>query len=260
MTLPSPVSFGLPNLTINAVQTEGKASIRVKTFAATIKEPLPQDALEMDGGEEARHKAVLSSLVARYGVALEPEPDYLPPTDAEWAWLITGYSECIDSFFAFGLFALAKQSGYFSPERVETFEPVIQEEARHILFFANWLAWHRCNLSLLRRLQIRPPIRLPARNDVRHLRYADVRGDAPNRLLRQLDGVAGGAARPQGIAAAPCQFRAVLWPRDRPADRHCEAWTGRTARISRRPRPACFSTASVSGNSSKSAMARTPVA
>jgi hypothetical protein len=135
-----------------AVQTEGKASIRVKTFAATVKEPLLKDALEMDGGEEARHKAVLSNLVARYGIALEPEPDYLPPTDAEWAWLVTGYSECIDSFFAFGLFALAKQSGYFPPELVETFEPVIQEEARHILFFANWLAWHRRNLSLPRRV------------------------------------------------------------------------------------------------------------
>jgi hypothetical protein len=135
-----------------AVQTEGRASIRVKTFAETIREPLLRQALDMDGGEEARHKVVLSHLVARYGIELEPEPDYPPPADPEWAWLVTGYSECIDSFFAFGLFALAKQSGYFPPELVDTFEPVIQEEARHILFFANWVAWHRRNLSLIRRI------------------------------------------------------------------------------------------------------------
>ncbi|HVJ55802.1 MAG TPA: ferritin-like domain-containing protein [Aliidongia sp.] len=135
-----------------AVQTEGRASIRVKTFAETIRDPLLREALDMDAGEEARHKVVLSHLVASYGIKLAPEPDYPPPQDPEWAWLVTGYSECIDSFFAFGLFALAKQSGYFPPELVETFEPVIQEEARHILFFANWVAWHRRRLGWLARI------------------------------------------------------------------------------------------------------------
>ncbi|WDD91491.1 ferritin-like domain-containing protein [Burkholderia sp. FERM BP-3421] len=125
-----------------AVQTEGRASIRVATYAATVTDPLLRRALEMDGAEEARHKVVLSKLVEAYGIALAPEPPYPAPKDPEWAWLTTGFSECIDSFFAFGLFRSAQRSGFFPDALVETFEPVIQEEGRHILFFVNWYAWY----------------------------------------------------------------------------------------------------------------------
>ncbi|WP_404851382.1 ferritin-like domain-containing protein [Cupriavidus sp. D384] len=134
-----------------AVQTEGRASVRVHSFAARQKDALLRSALEMDGDEEARHKVVLSKLVQAYGITLAPEPEYLPPADAEWGWLVTGYSECIDSFAAFGLFTAARDSGFFPAELVETFEPVIQEEGRHILFFANWVAWYRASLPWWRR-------------------------------------------------------------------------------------------------------------
>jgi hypothetical protein len=134
-----------------AVQTEGRASIRVKTFAETVDNPFLREALELDAAEEARHKVVLSKLVEAYGIKLAPEPAYPAPKYPTWAWLVTGYSECIDSFFAFGLFETARRSGYFPQELVETFEPVIQEEGRHILFFANWVAWERRNLPLWKR-------------------------------------------------------------------------------------------------------------
>ena len=132
-----------------AVQTEGRARLNVASYAAVTADPLLRKAIELNAFEEGRHKHVLSNLVAAYGIALAPEPEYVVRGDPEWAFMVTGYSECIDSFFAFGLFESAKRSGFFPAELVETFEPVIHEEARHILFFVNWAAWHRRNHAVL---------------------------------------------------------------------------------------------------------------
>jgi hypothetical protein len=135
-----------------AVQTEGKARIRMLSYARSLEDPAWRDTIELNGWEEGRHKTVLSNLVAAYGITLTEEPAYDPPRDTEWAYLVTGFSECVDSFFAFGLFAMAERSGFFPPELVDTFEPVMQEECRHILLFANWLAAHRRELPLPARL------------------------------------------------------------------------------------------------------------
>jgi hypothetical protein len=135
-----------------AVQTENRAGLNVGTYAEAVDDPLLKRAIELNAFEERRHRHVLSNLVEAYGIPLAPEPAYPRPRDAEWAFLVTGYSECIDSFFAFGLFEAAKRTGFFPEPLVDTFEPVIHEEGRHILFFVNWVAWHRRNMPLWRRL------------------------------------------------------------------------------------------------------------
>ena len=134
-----------------AVQTEGRAGMNVTTYGNGIADPLLKKAIDLNAFEEKRHKHVLSNLVQAYGIALAPEPEYITPRDPEWAFMVTGYSECIDSFFAFGLFEAAKRSGFFPADLVDTFEPVIQEEGRHIIFYVNWVAWHRRNMPFWRR-------------------------------------------------------------------------------------------------------------
>jgi hypothetical protein len=136
-----------------AVQTEGKARLRMAAFAATLDDTDMRHVLALNAWEENRHKEVLSRMVAAYGIELASEPPYIWPRDAEWAYLVTGYSECVDSFFAFGLFKVAQRSGLFPPELIDTFEPVMQEECRHILLFANWVAWHRARLPWWRRIR-----------------------------------------------------------------------------------------------------------
>ncbi len=134
-----------------AVQTEGRASMNVKTFNEQIDDPLLHEAIGMNAYEERRHKIVLADMVQAYGIELEPEPAYVRPRDPEFAFMRTGYSECIDSFFGFGLFKLAKDTGFFPDELIDTFEPVMREEGRHILFFVNWVAWWRATMPWWRR-------------------------------------------------------------------------------------------------------------
>jgi hypothetical protein len=134
-----------------AVQTEGRTALFVRTFGETVRDPLLKSAVQMDAFEERRHKVVLADMVSAYGIELMPEPDYKVPRDAEWAFMRSGYSECIDSFFGFGLFRIAKDTGFFPTQLIDTFEPVMREEGRHILFFVNWVAWWRRNMPLWRR-------------------------------------------------------------------------------------------------------------
>src|SRR4029077_12594131 len=68
-----------------AVQTEGRASVRVHSFAQRVSDPLLRRGLEIGALEEARQKLVLNKLVQTYGIQLAPEPEYLPPQDPEWA-------------------------------------------------------------------------------------------------------------------------------------------------------------------------------
>lgn len=141
---------GLPFWSL-AIKTEGLTAQRMQSFADTIEDPLIREAVVLNAFEERRHKQVLHNMIRFYGIEIDPEPEYVSPTNPEAAFIQTGYGECFDSFFAFGLFKIAKDSGYFTPALVETFEPVIQEEARHILFFVNWLRYMQKNRLIVMR-------------------------------------------------------------------------------------------------------------
>jgi len=133
-----------------AVSTENVTSNTVAAAAALEADPLVRRAIEMQGFEEMRHARLLVALTSHYHITVESPPRFVPRS-LESDFLFAGFGECFDSFFAFGLFALARQSGYFPPGLVKVFEPVMQEEARHILFFVNWVKYRRSQLPWWRR-------------------------------------------------------------------------------------------------------------
>lgn len=133
-----------------AVTTERTAGARVRCMADVEKDPLLREAIAMQGYEEARHAALLERMLAHYGIEV-PEGGGEKPRDAEWGFMRMGYGETFDSFFAFGLFKIAADTGFFPKPLLTVFDGVMQEEARHILFFTNWAAYHGKQLSLLER-------------------------------------------------------------------------------------------------------------
>lgn len=134
-----------------ALQTECMATCTIQTWVALETDPLIRQAVALQGHEEARHAATIQGLITHYGIAMPTLPPPQPPVDAEWAFMRLGYSECFDAFFTFALFAIARDSGFFPAVLVDKFEPVMQEEARHILFFVNWEAYRQARSPLWQR-------------------------------------------------------------------------------------------------------------
>ncbi len=126
-----------------AVRTETATAVEVQSLGRVEPDPVLAGAIALQGYEEGRHAAILSLLTRHYGIQVAPFRAPAPPKDPLWAFLSTGYGECLDSFFAFGLFAIGERSGYFPAALTDIFDPIMQEEARHILFIVNWAAYLR---------------------------------------------------------------------------------------------------------------------
>jgi hypothetical protein len=126
-----------------AMETERLGTCTIQSYAAVETDPLIREAVTLLAQEEARHAAIIQSLTTRYGILIANLPSPVSPVDGEWEFLRFGYSECFDAFFSCALFAIASNSGLVPRGLVEMFEPVIQEEARHVLFFVNWEAYHQ---------------------------------------------------------------------------------------------------------------------
>jgi len=125
-----------------AVNTEYETGLKVAAFGAAEKDPLMKKAIALQGYEEERHFRILELMTSHYAIPVTRRGEPTLP-EPQWGFLGVGYAECFDSFFAFGIFALAQRSGFFPKALTDVFEPILQEEARHILFFANWAEYRQ---------------------------------------------------------------------------------------------------------------------
>ncbi|WP_138505179.1 ferritin-like domain-containing protein [Nostoc sp. PA-18-2419] len=125
-----------------ALNTELEAGVMVNAFANTISDPLLQEAIALQGVEEVRHGRLIKFLINQYDIQIYPPPEPVLPSNIKTAFLDFGFGECLDSFLAFGLFGLARRHISYIPEPLfDIFDAVLDEEARHIMFFINWITY-----------------------------------------------------------------------------------------------------------------------
>jgi len=131
-----------------AARTEAATAVKVQTLGETETDPILKEAIALQGYEEGRHAEIINLLTKKYGIPTAAYGEPERPKDPTWTFLRTGYGECLDSFFAFGLFDIGRRTEYFHKDIVELFDQIMQEEARHILFIVNWAAYLRARRPL----------------------------------------------------------------------------------------------------------------
>ncbi len=126
-----------------ALGTERETATKICAYAEIVDDAVLREAIALQGREEERHARLLEVMLDRYAISAAPRATPALPDDLERAFVDAGYGECVDSFFAFGLFETARHSAFFPEPLLRVIEPVVDEEARHIVFFANWEAYHQ---------------------------------------------------------------------------------------------------------------------
>lgn len=125
----------------NALQAETRAGVLVTRFAQTLSDPLIRKATALQGLEEKRHARVFMSMAERYGLNTDAEPFHIKVTEREF--LDFAYKECLDAFLGLGAFRLARDTHFLPDEFLSMFTWFMTEEARHVVFFTNWIAYER---------------------------------------------------------------------------------------------------------------------
>jgi hypothetical protein len=124
-----------------ALITEREAGVMVTAFAETIEDPILKEAIALQGKEEHRHARLIEYLIKHYDIDIKEPPAVELPQKIQSAFINFGFGECLDSFFAFGMFGIARQAKYLPEAFFTIFDPILDEEARHIVFFINWVTY-----------------------------------------------------------------------------------------------------------------------
>lgn len=124
-----------------ALYTERRAGMMLSAYAEQVEDPLLQKAIALQAREEARHGRLIEHMLKLYNIEVPQRLAAKVPQDLESAFIKFGYGECFDSFFAFGLFSIVRQAELVPEQLFTVFDPILDEEARHIVFFVNWIAY-----------------------------------------------------------------------------------------------------------------------
>jgi hypothetical protein len=123
------------------LQSKRDAARIVSAFAETLSDSMIKEAIALQGQHEQRHYEALESFVQTYDIAASNLQSVLLPQNIEAAFIDLGFQKCLDALLGFGFYGLANEIRAFPEELLQRFDQLLNEEARHIVFFINWFAY-----------------------------------------------------------------------------------------------------------------------
>ncbi len=129
------------------LQSKRDATQLVSTFADTLSDSMLRDAITLQGQREQRHYEALKSFTQTYDTAASIPQAAPLPKNLEVAFIELGFQKCLDALLGFGFYGLAHESSTFPEELLQQFDRLLNEEARHIVFFINWFAYSQTKLD-----------------------------------------------------------------------------------------------------------------
>jgi hypothetical protein len=133
-------------LWVQLYQSKRSAALIVSAFAETLSDSMIKEAIALQGQQEQRHTQLIESFMQAYGIPmLAPEPSPSPAMEA--AFIDLGFQKSLDAVLGFGFYGLAKATDAVPEQLLEHFDRLLNEEARHIVFFINWFAYHQTKLG-----------------------------------------------------------------------------------------------------------------
>ena len=119
-----------------AVATECAATCIIQTWAPFETDAVIREAVALQGYEEARHAAIIQGLTTHYGMPVSPPPPRQRQRTLNGPLCAWGTASVLTPFLPLPCLPSPEIRAFSHQVLVEKFEPVMQEEARHILFLS----------------------------------------------------------------------------------------------------------------------------
>jgi hypothetical protein len=112
-------------------------------YAATVNNPLIRDAIALLGQEHQRQATALKKLISTYDLPRTPRSGMTALQALEADFIQSHNGACLDAFWHFGWFGLAQRHQFLPVELLEPCDRLLQETTRQLIFFVDWLSYHR---------------------------------------------------------------------------------------------------------------------
>ncbi len=129
------------------LQQKRQLALLVRTLAAQTKPTRLKGGILLLSQEMERQVKLIEQMMAFYQIPTVSLPLQPLPEDLTPGLLDLAFDQYLSAYILWGWFAVAREQQYLPEALLEVWEPILEEDARHSIFFANWTAGQQFSLN-----------------------------------------------------------------------------------------------------------------